>query len=318
MRDLQRRLAGAGVGTEHTVPGVFCRVTERAVRQFQTQRGLRDDGSCGPQTWSALVEASYALGDRVLFHRSPMLRGDDVAELQRLLGRFGFDAGRVDGIYGPHSATALAEFQRNVGLDGDGICGFDTLRALRRLRPRPDATAPVASVREDEQWRSAPRTLAGHRLVVGQTGGLSALVRAVGRSLRQAGAAVITVDDPDGSRQAAAANHFDASAYVGFTGTSGRSSVAYYAVPGFESVGGRRLAEAIGLALGPALHQPAVSPSGMRMPVLRETRMPAVLCELGPLRLVTDHAREVSTALTEAVVEWVALAPPGLDHRVRR
>ena len=302
---------------EQMVPGLFCRTTERAVRRFQSERGLREDGSCGPQTWSALVEASYALGDRVLFHRSPMLRGDDVAELQRLLGRFGFDAGRVDGIYGPDSASALAEFQRNVGLDGDGICGFDTLRALRRLRPRPDATAPVASVWEDEQWRTAPRTLAGHRLVVGQTGGLSALVRALGRSLRQAGAAVITVDDPDGSRQAAAANHFDASAYLGFTGTSERNSVAYYAVPGFESVGGRRLAEAVGRALGPALHRRAVSPSGMRMPVLRETRMPAVLCELGPVRLVTDHARDVSSALTEAVVGWVALAPPGLDHRVR-
>lgn len=317
MRDLQRRLAGAGVSIEHIDPGVFCRTTERAVRQFQAQRGLREDGSCGPQTWSALVEASYALGDRVLFHRSPMLRGDDVAELQRLLGRFGFDAGRVDGIYGPHSAAALAEFQRNVGLDGDGICGFDTLRALRRLRPRPAATAPVASVREDEQWRTAPRTLAGHRLVVGQTGGLSALVRALGRSLRQAGATVITVDDPDGSRQAAAANHFDASAYLGFTGTSERTSLAYYAVAGFESVGGRRLAEAIGLALGPALERPPVSPSGMRLPVLRETRMPAVLCELGPVQLVTDHARDVSSALTEAVVGWVALAPPGLDHRVR-
>jgi N-acetylmuramoyl-L-alanine amidase len=317
VRDLQRRLAGAGVSTEHTVPGVFCPSTERAVRQFQTQRGLRADGSCGPQTWSALVEASYALGDRVLFHRSPMLRGDDVAELQRLLGRLGFDAGRVDGIYGPLTATALADFQRNVGLDGDGICGFDTLRALRRLRPRPEATAPVASVREDERWRTAPRTLAGHRLVVGQTGGLSALVRALGRSLRQAGATVITIDDSDGSRQAAAANHFDASAFLGFTGTSQRCSVAYYAVPGFESVGGRRLAEAMSVAIGRTLNTPPVSPCGMRMPVLRETRMPAVLCELGPVRIVTDHAREVSTALTEAVVSWVATAPPGLDHRVR-
>ena len=317
MRDLQRRLAGAGVRTDQTVPGVFCRGTERAVRQFQAQRGLREDGSCGPQTWSALVEASYALGDRVLFLRSPMLRGDDVAELQRLLGRFGFDAGRVDGIYGPQSASALGEFQRNVGLHGDGICGFDTLRALRRLRPRPVATAPVATVREDEQWRTAPRTLVGHRLVVGQTGGLSALVRALGRSLRQTGATVITVDDPDGTRQAAAANHFEASAFLGFTGTAQRCSVAYYAVPGFESVGGRRLAEAVGRALGPALGRPELSPAGMRMPVLRETRMPAVLCELGSVRYVTDHARGVAAALTAAVVDWVAVAPPGLDDSVR-
>ena len=44
-----------------------------------------------------------------------MLRGDDVAELQQDLGALGFDAGRVDGIFGPRTKDALEQFQRNIG-----------------------------------------------------------------------------------------------------------------------------------------------------------------------------------------------------------
>ena len=45
-----------------------------------------------------------------------MLRGDDVLDLQHQLNALGFDAGRDDGIFGPHTADALREFQRNVGV----------------------------------------------------------------------------------------------------------------------------------------------------------------------------------------------------------
>src|SRR6266545_3977054 len=45
-----------------------------------------------------------------------MLRGDDVYELQRELGSLGFDAGRVDGIFGPRTLEALLGFQRNAGV----------------------------------------------------------------------------------------------------------------------------------------------------------------------------------------------------------
>ena len=83
-----------------------------------------------------------------------------MAELQRRLGRLGFDAGRVDGIFGPLTARALDDFQRNVGLPPDGICGYETVHALQRLGDR--MTGPsIATVREAEQLRRAPRTLAG-------------------------------------------------------------------------------------------------------------------------------------------------------------
>mgnify|MGYP000449767565 CR=1 FL=1 len=51
---------------------------------------------CDETTWTALVEANWKLGDRLLFLTSPNLRGDDIAELQHGLSRLGFDCGRVE------------------------------------------------------------------------------------------------------------------------------------------------------------------------------------------------------------------------------
>jgi N-acetylmuramoyl-L-alanine amidase len=265
---------------------------------------LHADGACDENTWSALVEASWSLGDRMLYHRSPNLRGDDVSELQRRLGRLGFDAGRVDGIFGPLTERALHEFQRNIGLPPDGICGYETVHALQRLGDRMGGP-PVATVREEEQLRRAPRTLAGRRIVVGQLGSLGVVSRPVARALRQRGATVMTVDEPDGSAQALAANRFGADLYVGMAPTNHHVTIAYYAVPGFESVGGRRLARLLRDRLKPELPIDPDTPQGMRLPVLRETRMPAVLCELGPVRKVVRSSPFVVTAMAAAVACWV-------------
>ncbi len=98
--DLQRRLALVDLPTAPDPDGIFGAGTKAAVEGFQYRRGLRVDGVCGPQTWAALVEAGLRLGDRFLYLRRPMLRGDDVADLQRRLSALGFDSGRVDGIFG--------------------------------------------------------------------------------------------------------------------------------------------------------------------------------------------------------------------------
>ncbi len=105
VRDLQLRLGALGHETPHDEFGEFGPTTEQVVRGFQEARGLRVDGLCGPQTWAAVVESGYRLGDRLLYRRRPMLRGDDVAELQRRLNGLGFDAGREDGILGDDTGT---------------------------------------------------------------------------------------------------------------------------------------------------------------------------------------------------------------------
>jgi N-acetylmuramoyl-L-alanine amidase len=304
VRDVQRRLTAAGFDGGPDEAGRFGPTTEKAVRAFQDSRGLNADGIVGPQTWNALVEAGYRLGDRLLYLRTPMLRGDDVDELQRRLGALGFDAGRVDGILGPQTARALQDFQRNAGLTTDGICGPESVAELRRLGAKAPGGS-VADLRERESLRRAPRTLQGRRLVVGQTGGLDVLALALERSLHERGAVVVTLHHPDGSVQAAEANETGADAYLGVAlDDSAGWSAAYYASAGFESSGGKRLAGLVHEELAVVLDQPPGPPRGMRLPVLRETRMPAVLCRLGSAETVVPRVAALAEGLARAVARW--------------
>jgi N-acetylmuramoyl-L-alanine amidase len=304
VRDLQRRLAAAGHPDAAGVSGTFTATTAAAVRAFQETRGLPDDGNCDDRTWLALVEASWELGDRTLYHRSPNLRGDDVGELQRALGRLGFDAGRVDGIFGPLTARALEDFQRNVGLPPDGNCGYESVHALHRLGDRIAGGPSVAAVREEDRLRHGQSGVVGLRVVIGQFGGLGALARAVATPLRTLGAVVITLDEPDESVQAATANRFGADLYLGLRASAERTGVSYYGTTGFESAGGRQLALLLYPRLAALVAPMNEGPSGMRVPILRETRMPAVLCEVAPLHTTDTAVPALASTFADSVAAW--------------
>ena len=133
--DIQTRLAALGyfLGREGA-DGFFGPHTESAIRAFQQQRLLFADGIVEDNTWMELVEAGYQPGDRLLYLRVPYMRGDDVLYLQRRLDELGFDCGPVDGIFSPLLEVAVTEFQRNAGLNVDGIVGETTLDRMRRLQ----------------------------------------------------------------------------------------------------------------------------------------------------------------------------------------
>jgi N-acetylmuramoyl-L-alanine amidase len=232
------------------------------------------------------------------------LRGDDVAGLQRRLGALGFDAGRVDGIFGPDTQVALLDFQRNAGLTTDAVCGRITLEVLDRLSGRT-ADQPVADVRERERLRSSPPTLHGRRIIVGDLGGAAALAQAVRRELSGSGAFAVVVPHPDPSAQAVQANGVGADAYLGLVTSSAGCSTAFYAGHGYESAGGRRLAECVEDEVPSVLGTLAGPPTGMAVPVLRETRMPAVLCELGPPAVVVERGGALARAFARAFTRWV-------------
>jgi N-acetylmuramoyl-L-alanine amidase len=251
----------------------------------------------------ALVEAGWTLGDRLLLLSAPHQRGDAVATLQEHLNHLGFDCGRPDGIMGPATVRALEDFQRNSGLTDDGVCGVQTVKMLELVSRQSGSGPGVAAVREiaSQSMHSSLRTL---RVVIGQFGGLSSISRSVSRKLRDAGAAVMSTDEYEAGAHAAAANRFGAGVYIGFEAvTDRRSTISYFAVPTFESIGGRTLAAETVEQLRPIL---AVAPElrGMRLPVLRETRMPAVLCSLGPVRDVVDATEPIAGAILAAVVAW--------------
>lgn len=61
------------------------------------------------------------------------LRGSDVMEIQALLRKIGYNPGRIDGIFGVQTEQAVMQFQRNNGINPDGVIGTNTFNSLRRF-----------------------------------------------------------------------------------------------------------------------------------------------------------------------------------------
>lgn len=137
VRELQQALADAGFDPG-PVDGDFGPMTRAAVMRFQEARGLEVDGVVGPQTWGALNGAAPAAA--VVPVASPLsgplptlsqgARGAAVATLQQALASNGFDAGGVDGDFGPTTHSAVIRFQQAHGLSVDGVVGPQTWGAL--------------------------------------------------------------------------------------------------------------------------------------------------------------------------------------------
>ncbi len=306
--DVQRRLEQLAFSTGIDRDGSFGVGTRAAVEAFQYRRGLRVDGVCGTQTWSALVEAGRRLGDRFLYRQAPMLRGDDVAELQQRLSALGFDTGRVDGIFGDTTSRALGEFQRNAGLPVDGIVGASTVAELLRFGTRHDDSELVTSVRDRERLRQGPRTLAGQRVAIGEEGGLDATVAALRRLLVSYGAVGHHPPPPRRVHPGVGGQRRRRSTSTSASGSAAgedHCSTAYYAGYRYSSPGGRRLAELLQGTLTTSLVLPDGGSRGMSLPLLRETRMPAVICEIGPATVVVEEAATIARSVVEALALWV-------------
>jgi len=171
VEDIQRRLLRLGYQLGPTgVDGVFLGRTRDAVISFQSTLGLSEDGVVGDETWAALVDETFTLGDRMLYLRLPHFHGKDVGHAQEALNALGFACGDLDGIFGGYTERAVREFQRNSGLSVDGILGTTTVHALMALRhvwEGKDATIPTGAL--TGPVRSA-ETLSRLRIAVGASG----------------------------------------------------------------------------------------------------------------------------------------------------
>ena len=305
--DVQRRLTAIlNSGAPIDADGFFGDATRAAIEAFQHLRGLRVDGVCGSQTWNILVEAGFRLGDRFLYRRTPMLRGDDVVDLQQRLSTLGFDTGRVDGIFGDRTSRALAEFQRNVGMPVDGIAGGATLRELIRLESRHEEPELISSVRARAQLRHAPPTLTGRHVAIGERGGLGSVTGALRRRLVLGGTQVTDLHHPDDSMQAHQANDLGVDVFLGLrlNPALAECHTSYWAGIHDQSQGGRLLAELIQEIVPGLLGIVDGGAHGMSLAILRETRMPSVLVELGPASLVVERAALLAAALSTALGKW--------------
>jgi len=66
------------------------------------------------------------------------LAREDVTNMQEKLNQLGFDAGAVDGIFGPGTRGALSQFQRSIGLVADGHPNAASIEALVAAKVSPD------------------------------------------------------------------------------------------------------------------------------------------------------------------------------------
>lgn len=128
VRWLQYLLVRRTLSDNHQIDGIFGPVTKSAVEGFQHQAHLSVDGIVGPATWGALG------GDGP---EPPTLsqgsNGPVVEKLQKALneGRGDFAPSSnpvlaLDGIYGPHTDTAVRGAQQLDGIAVDGIVGLQT------------------------------------------------------------------------------------------------------------------------------------------------------------------------------------------------
>ncbi|WP_342318741.1 N-acetylmuramoyl-L-alanine amidase [Corynebacterium mayonis] len=137
-----------------------------ALKAFQQSRGILPSGHIDTVTLRELREASYTLGARVLSYQpNQPLVGDDIRQLQEQLQDLGFYAHRLDGVFGRRTHEAVATYQLNYGLNDDGMCGPDTLRALSLLGRRITGGSAQA-IRERENMREAGPQLTGKRVVI--------------------------------------------------------------------------------------------------------------------------------------------------------
>lgn len=336
---MQRRLSVLGflVDTAETEGHLYGPSTEAAVHEFQQERGLLVDGLVGRETWAELVEAGYALGDRLLYLRRPLFRGDDVRTLQRRLDLLGFDPGRQDGILGDQTAAAVREFQQNVGLRADGIVGPTTLAALDRFLRAPIKGPGRTAVRETEGLRPAG-SVSGRRVAidpghgpddpgaVGPTGLTEAdaalrLAETLTKDLQARGAQVILLrsaqDHPSDSDRAARAN--DAGAEVTISlhlnhhhdPAAEGTSTYYFGRLESISVAGQILADLIQDEVSSATGLRDGRTHAKAFPILRETRMPAVQVE--PC-FITNPKEELLLEEEEFIREVARAVGRGLDR----
>ena len=267
---------------------------------------MRITGVCDQATWLTLVESSFRIGDRLVYLTSPPQRGDDVAELQQILSRTGFDCGRVDGYLGKRTEKALTEFQNNYGLVADGICGPQTLQALKRASRHSGIGPGVGVVRERHTSPKYGEDLAEFRVVIGQFGSLDRLTHELGDRLRAQHTHVAVIHDNDANRHAQLANDFSADLYLGIESRDTQvCDIAYYHTQGFHSVTAHVFATLAAEAIERSAPWFAPTVNGMRLQVLRETTMPAVVCGFGPVQRIIPHCAVIADDLANAMAIWV-------------
>lgn len=78
---------------------------------------------------------------RTLKYKLPLMKGDDVKQLQETLNKLGYSCGTPDGKFGTNTRSAVKKFQKANKLDSDGIVGAKTWAKLEELNKKPSSSS---------------------------------------------------------------------------------------------------------------------------------------------------------------------------------
>lgn len=151
--ELQARLMRLGYLDIDEPTSYFGDATKFAVKLFQRQHDLQQDGIAGEQTMALLFsdEAQH-------YVMKEGAEGDDIVEFQRMLVDLGYlERRQVTGYYGTDTVNAVIKFQRRNHLTKDGKAGEQTIEAINSPDARVSYTRELEIKEEQKKAAAAAR-----------------------------------------------------------------------------------------------------------------------------------------------------------------
>lgn len=148
-------------------PGIFGVKTHAAIRQFQRLKKLHVDGVAGPETLAALFINKdideIEVEDHIMLkiQEGQLFRfgdkGDAVKEIQKRLATAGYYHFDLDGVFGSRTKDAVENYQKDTGLQIDGIIGEKTyeqlagvsLKVKNEIKTENNLLTPVFAANEE-------------------------------------------------------------------------------------------------------------------------------------------------------------------------
>lgn len=215
---LQKALLELGFNPNGT-DGKFGRGTETAVKAYQAARGLEADGKAGTLTLTKLYAEtdgqSATVTTPVTTNPNTLKYGDSgsrVTEMQTALVKLGYNTNGVDGRFGAGTQRAVISFQKDNGLEADGLAGTKPLELLYK---KADGTSSSSgSGTSSGLTRTLRRGYTGDDVVTVQ------------QRLKELGYYTGSIDGVYGSGSIAAATAFQKNNGLKVDGLTGQSTYA--------------------------------------------------------------------------------------------
>jgi len=135
VKDLQRRLMELGFMDNDEPTDYYGDVTEAAIKIYQRQNNLKQDGIVGKETLKAIMDEKanhYAAKQGET--------GTDITKIQQRLYALGYlaEAGEVTGTFDDATLAAVEKFQQMNSITQDGTVGMKTMNLLYSEEVKPN------------------------------------------------------------------------------------------------------------------------------------------------------------------------------------